>query len=159
MAEARDGTCGEQRLAEMGVAQWNLPGQSASSKRQIPDTGMNDLQYKRRQSCPGHRCFEKFISRFLLFYFSSCLFVSLMKTANFLLSVKCVYTLCYKLEMAYWLLNFLSYPNLDLMFVTIDELFDVSLFFITSYKRLTYLFIYFLFIHLWCRRVNYTSGF
>ena len=33
MAEAENQTCGEQRLAEMGVVRWNLPNQSARSKR------------------------------------------------------------------------------------------------------------------------------
>ena len=42
-AEATNQTCGEQRLVETGVARWNLPEQSASSKRRIPDTGMDDL--------------------------------------------------------------------------------------------------------------------
>ena len=43
MAEAESHTCGEQRLAETGVARWNLPDQSARSKQRTPDTGMNDL--------------------------------------------------------------------------------------------------------------------
>ena len=43
MAEAECHTCGEQRLAETGVARWNLPDQSARSKQRTPDTGMNDL--------------------------------------------------------------------------------------------------------------------
>ena len=40
VAEAESHSCGEQRLAKMGVARWNLPDQSASSKRRTPDTGM-----------------------------------------------------------------------------------------------------------------------
>ena len=43
VAEAESQTCGEQRLAKTGVTRWNLPDQSASSKRRTPDTGMNDL--------------------------------------------------------------------------------------------------------------------
>ena len=42
VAEAKSQTCGEQRLAETGVAQGNLPDQSASSKRKTTDTGIND---------------------------------------------------------------------------------------------------------------------
>ena len=43
MAEAESHTCGEQRLAETGVARWKLADQSGRSKRRTPDTGMNDL--------------------------------------------------------------------------------------------------------------------
>ena len=43
VAEGKSQTCGEQRLAETGVAQWNLPDQSTSSEQRTADTGMNNL--------------------------------------------------------------------------------------------------------------------
>ena len=69
MAEAESQTCDEQRLAETGVARWNLPDQSASSKRQTNRhrnerlTVLSTASNKQRHSCPRHWCFEKFISR------------------------------------------------------------------------------------------------
>ena len=67
--EAKSLTCSEQRLAETGVARWNLPDQSASSKRRTQDTRMltylplsNDSQVNGDHFCPVQRFFKEFTS-------------------------------------------------------------------------------------------------